>query len=289
MPRIALLQLNAQKDPTQNIEKTLQSIREAAAAGAKIICTQELFATEYFCTTQDPQHFSLAHSIPNGLTEKMCDLAALLDVVIIASGFEKRNAGIYHNTAWVIDADGTFMGIYRKSHIPQDPGFEEKYYFTPGDTGYKTWNTKYGKIGVLICWDQWFPEAARLTAMQGAEIIFYPTAIGWLPEEKETLGASQHYAWQSVQCGHAVANTCYIAAVNRTGTENNTQFWGQSFVANHLGEVVAQSPPDEEMILYHDCDLSALEEHRRMWPFFRDRRIDTYHDLTDRTSDGLSD
>lgn len=204
-PKIALIQLSADARPSVNKEKTEAAIREAAAHGAQIICTQELFTTEYFCRTEECDLFNLAEPIPGELTEAHCKLAAELGVVIVASGFEKRATGLYHNTAWVVDADGTFLGMYRKMHIPQDPGFEEKFYFTPGDLGYKAFETKFGRIGVLICWDQWYPEAARLTAMQGAEIIFYPTAIGWLPEEKPLLGEQQHCAWETVQRGHAVA------------------------------------------------------------------------------------
>ena len=207
---------------------------------------------------------------------------AELGVVIVASGFEKRATGLYHNTAWVVDADGSFLGMYRKMHIPQDPGFEEKFYFTPGDLGYKAFDTKFGRIGVLICWDQWYPEAARLTAMQGAEIIFYPTAIGWLPEEKPLLGEQQHCAWETVQRGHAVANGCYVCAVNRVGTEGESEFWGQSFVADYYGQIVAKAPVSDEAILYADLDLDALEDHRRIWPFFRDRRIDSYGGITER-------
>ena len=203
-------------------------------------------------------------------------------MVIVASGFEKRATGLYHNTAWVVDADGTFLGMYRKMHIPQDPGFEEKFYFTPGDLGYKAFDTKFGRIGVLICWDQWYPEAARLTAMQGAEIIFYPTAIGWLPEEKPLLGEQQHCAWETVQRGHAVANGCYVCAVNRVGTEGESEFWGQSFVADYYGQIVAKAPVSDEAILYAELDLDALEDHRRIWPFFRDRRIDSYGGITER-------
>mgnify|MGYP000601469309 FL=1 len=285
MPRIALLQLTAHAEPEKNITKTEEAIRKAAAEGAQIICTQELFTTEYFCTTQDTDNVDLADKIPGALTEAHQALAKELGVVIVASGFEKRATGLYHNSAWVIDADGTFLGIYRKMHIPQDPGFEEKFYFTPGDTGYKAFDTQFGKIGVLICWDQWYPEAARLTALKGAEILIYPTAIGWLPEEKEQLGAAQHNAWQAVQCGHAVANSCYVVSINRTGTEGNTEFWGQSFVSDHYGQVIAKAPVSEESILTADLDMDALEQHRRIWPFFRDRRIDTYSEITKRFID----
>ena len=285
MPRIALLQLTAFAEPEKNISKTEDAIRKAASEGAEIICTQELFTTEYFCTTQDTDNFDLAAPIPGPLTERHQALARELGVVIVASGFEKRATGLYHNSAWVIDADGSFLGIYRKMHIPQDPGFEEKFYFTPGDTGYKAFDTQFGKIGVLICWDQWYPEAARLTALQGAEILIYPTAIGWLPEEKVELGEAQHNAWQAVQCGHAVANSCYVVAINRTGTEGDTEFWGQSFVSDHYGQVIAKAPVSEESILTVDLDMDALEQHRRIWPFFRDRRIDSYSQITERFID----
>ncbi|MFC5051607.1 carbon-nitrogen hydrolase [Rubritalea spongiae] len=285
MPRIALLQLTAHTEPTENIAKTEKAIRQAASEGAQIICTQELFTTEYFCITQDTDNFDLADPIPGPLTENHQALAKELGVVIVASGFEKRATGLYHNTAWVIDADGSYLGHYRKMHIPQDPGFEEKFYFTPGDKGYKSWDTQFGKIGVLICWDQWYPEAARLTALAGAEILIYPTAIGWLPEEKEQLGEAQHNAWQAVQCGHAVANSCYVVAINRTGTEGETEFWGQSFISNHYGQVIAKAPVHEEQILTAELDLDALEQHRRIWPFFRDRRIDSYSDITKRFVD----
>lgn len=273
---IALLQEQDRGSSTANIERTEAAIRKAAAQGAQIIATQELFTTNYFCTVQDTRRFALAEPVPGTTTEYLCKLAAELEVVIVAALFEKRNERIYHNTAVVIDADGCNLGRYRKMHIPQDPGFEEKFYFTPGDLGYRAWRTRYGTIGVLICWDQWFPEAARLTAMAGADILFYPTAIGWLPQEKPSLGVAQHTAWETVQRGHAVANGCYVAAINRVGHEEGTEFWGQSFVADYFGQIVERAPIKEEAILHHRCDLGALEEHRRIWPFFRDRRIDSY-------------
>lgn len=282
MPKIALIQQTASPSPQENITNTEQAIREAASNGAKIICTQELFTTLYFCKTQDCSLFDLADTLPGNITKRHQQLAKELGVVIVASGFEKRATGLYHNSAWVVDADGSFMGLYRKNHIPQDPGFEEKFYFTPGDLGYKCFKTAYGKIGVLICWDQWYPEAARLTALAGAEIIFYPTAIGWLPDEKPLLGDAQYTAWETVQRGHAVANSCYVCAVNRTGIEGETEFWGQSFVSDFYGQIVAKAPIDKDTILYADLDLDKLEDHRRIWPFFRDRRIDTYGDITKR-------
>ncbi len=283
--RIGLIQVRDQGSAEANLAYTLDRIRQAAAGGAQIICTQELFTTSYFCRTQDPALFDLAESVPGPTTDALAALAAELGVVIIGSLFERRAAGVYHNTAAVIDADGSYLGKYRKMHIPQDPGFEEKFYFTPGDLGYKVWDTHFGKISVLICWDQWYPEAARLAALAGAEILFYPTAIGWLPEEKAELGSAQHTAWETVQRGHAVANGCYVAAVNRTGTEGDTEFWGQSFVADFYGQIIERAPVDAEAIILADCDLNALEQMRRIWPFFRDRRIDSYDGVTRRMID----
>ena len=283
--RIGLIQGRDQGSAQANLDYTVARIREAAASGAQVICTQELFLTPYFCKVQDTRVFDLAEAVPGPTTAALAEVAAELGVVLIASLFERRAPGVYHNTAAVIDADGTFLGKYRKMHIPQDPGFEEKFYFTPGDLGYRVWNTRFGKIGVLICWDQWYPEAARLAALAGAEVLFYPTAIGWLPEEKAELGEAQHTAWETVQRGHAVANGCYLAAVNRTGTEAGTEFWGQSFVSDFYGQVVARAPVDAEAVLLADCDLSALEDMRRIWPFFRDRRIDSYAGITRRMTD----
>ena len=283
--RIGLIQVRGQGSAEANLAYTLDRIREAAAGGAQIICTQELFTSAYFCRTQDPALFDLAEPVPGPTTAALAALAEELGVVLIASLFERRAAGVYHNTAAVIDADGSYLGKYRKMHIPQDPGFEEKFYFTPGDLGYKVWDTHFGKISVLICWDQWYPEAARLAALAGAEILFYPTAIGWLPEEKAELGSAQHTAWETVQRGHAVANGCYVAAVNRTGTEGDTEFWGQSFVADFYGQIIERAPVDAEAIILADCDLNALEQMRRIWPFFRDRRIDSYDGVTRRMID----
>lgn len=283
--RIALIQGRELGSPTADLDYTVARIREAAASGAQIVCTQELFNTPYFCRTQDTEPFDLAEPIPGATTELLEALAGELGIVIIAALFERRASGVYHNTAAVIDADGRYLGKYRKMHIPQDPGFEEKFYFTPGDLGYKVWDTKFGKISVLICWDQWYPEAARLAALAGAEIIFYPTAIGWLPEEKAEFGAAQHTAWEAVQRGHAVANGCFVAAANRTGVEGEIEFWGQSFVSDFYGQIVGRAPVSEEHILIADCDLKALEDMRRTWPFFRDRRIDTYDGMTSRMID----
>jgi N-carbamoylputrescine amidase len=284
--RVGLVQLTAEDTPAANVRKTLPRIEEAAAKGAKIIGLQEMFTTKYFCITQDPKNFDLAEPIETGpsVTE-LAKAAKRLGVVIVAPLFEARGSEVYHNTAAVIDADGTVLGKYRKMHIPQDPGFEEKFYFTPGDLGFRTWKTAHGDIGVLICWDQWYPEAARLTALGGAQILFYPTAIGWLPEEKAALGHAQHNAWETVQRGHGVANGCYVAATNRVGTEGRTQFWGQSFVSDPYGEIVARASVEKEEVLLADCDLVKQREFRRIWPFFRDRRIDAYGDLTRRLRD----
>ncbi len=284
--RIGLIQLTAEDTPAANVRKTLPRIEEAAAKGAKIIGLQEMFTTKYFCIEQDPRHFALAEPVETGpsVTE-LARAARRLGVVIIAPLFEARGSEVYHNTAAVIDADGTVLGKYRKMHIPQDPGFEEKFYFTPGDLGFRSWRTAHGDIGVLICWDQWYPEAARLTALAGAQILFYPTAIGWLPEEKASLGRAQHNAWETVQRGHGVANGCYVAATNRVGREGRTEFWGQSFVSDPYGEIVAKASPDKEEVLLADCDLARQREFRRIWPFFRDRRIDAFGDLTRRLRD----
>ena len=258
------------------------SVEELKNCGAQIICTQELFKTDYFCQSQGLESFQYAEAIPGPTTQDLQALAAELGVVLIASLFERMAAGLYYNTAVVIDADGRYLGKYRKQHIPQDPYFEEKFYFTPGDLGYPVWQTRFGTIGVLICWDQWYPEAARLMALAGAEIIFYPTAIGWLADEKAEQGSAQHSAWETVQRGHAVANGCYIATANRVGVEGAIEFWGQSFIADPYGQVMQRAPVTEEAILYADCDLSALESTRQTWPFFRDRRIDSYTNLQQR-------
>ena len=274
--KIALLQDMDRGGKANAAEQTERLVEQAAAKGAKIICTQELFLTDYFCDVQDTKFFDLAESVPGPTTERFQSLAKKLGVVIILSLFERRAPGLHHNTAAIIDADGSILGKYRKMHIPQDPSFEEKFYFAPGDTGFKAWDTKFGRIGVIICWDQWYPESARLTALDGAQIIFCPTAIGWLQEEKAALGERQRNAWINVQRGHAVANGCYYAAVNRTGTERGVEFWGTSFVADYCGEFIAKASESKTEILLADCDLKALEDHRRIWPFFRDRRIDAY-------------
>ncbi|MGH7941700.1 MAG: carbon-nitrogen hydrolase [Limisphaerales bacterium] len=286
---IGLLQAACSADTGANMEKTFALAERAAKRGAQIICTQELFRSQYFCQTEDHKNFALAEKIPGPSTDAFAKLAKKRKVVIIASLFEKRAAGVYHNTAVVIDADGSLKGMYRKMHIPDDPLYYEKFYFTPGDLGFKAWQTKYGKIGVLVCWDQWYPEAARLTALQGAQILFYPTAIGWHPGEKKQYGASQHGAWETVQRGHAIANGCYVAVPNRVGHEKisgkGIEFWGQSFVADTSGQILAKAGVDREEILIVPVDLASVEITRTHWPFLRDRRIDAYGDLTRRMVD----
>ncbi len=282
MPRIALLQSGTFATKAGAFEHHETLIRRAAAQGADIVVTQELFLTPYFCTVQDPALFDLADPLPGPVTDRLGVLAGELGVVLVSSLFEHRGPGLYHNTAAVHDADGRLLGLYRKAHIPQDPAFEEKFYFTPGDSGWPVWDTRFGRIGVLICWDQWYPEAARLMALGGAQVLVYPTAIGWLPEEKAALGEAQHNAWETVQRGHAVANGCYVASVNRCGTHGGTEFWGSSFVANPYGEIVAKASIGNEEILMHELDYGLIETFRRIWPFFRDRRIDAYDGLTRR-------
>ncbi len=290
---IGLLQHACSASPTTNLKTALSAAERAAKDGAQILCTQELFRSPYFCQSEDHTHFALAEPIPGPSTEAFCRLAQRRRVVIVASVFERRAPGLYHNTAVVIDADGSLLGRYRKMHIPDDPLYYEKFYFTPGDLGFRAWSTRYGRIGVLICWDQWYPEAARLTALQGAEILFYPTAIGWHPAEKATLGARQHAAWETIQRAHAVANGCYVAAVNRVGHEvlpsvggEGIEFWGQSFVAGTSGEILAKAPAAQEANLLAAVDLGAVDTTRTHWPFLRDRRLDAYGDLTRRFSDG---
>lgn len=288
--KLGLLQSACSANPAENLKKTLALAEKAVRQGAQIICTQELFRSEYFCQKEDHEYFNLAEPIPGPSTEAFQKFAKKHKVVIVASLFEKRAAGVYHNTAVVIDADGSLLGKYRKMHIPDDPQFYEKFYFTPGDLGFKAWQTKYGRIGVCVCWDQWYPEAARLTAMQGAEIIFYPTAIGWHPKEKEEYGTNQHGAWELIQRSHAVANGCYVAVANRIGLEkpaggNGLEFWGQSFVAGTSGQILAKAAQDKEEVLVVDVDLSKVDVTRTHWPFLRDRRVDAYGDLTKRLID----
>jgi N-carbamoylputrescine amidase len=287
---VGLVQHACTAQPEENFQRTESGIRDAAARGAQILCTQELFQSLYFCQSEEHDWFRLAEPVPGPTTQRLQSLANELGVVIIASLFEKRAPGLYHNTAAIIDADGKFLGKYRKMHIPDDPLFYEKFYFTPGDLGFRAWETAFGKIGVCICWDQWFPEAARLTALYGAEILFYPTAIGWHPSEKAEYGKRQHTAWETVQRGHAVANGCFVAAANRTGHEapaggDGIEFWGQSFVANPSGEVIARASETADETLVVPVDLQEVEFQRQHWPFFRDRRIDAYAEITRRMID----
>jgi N-carbamoylputrescine amidase len=286
---VGLLQSACAPDLEANLRKTLDAAERAADQGAQIICTQELFRSQYFCQSEDHACFALAEPIPGPTTEAFQELARKRQVVIVASLFERRASGVYHNTAVIVDADGSLLGRYRKMHIPDDPLFYEKFFFTPGDLGFRAWQTRYARIGVLICWDQWYPEAARLTAMQGAEILFFPTAIGWHPAEKARQGARQHDAWETIQRGHAIANGCYVAAANRIGHERlageGIEFWGQSFVAGTSGEILAKASADREEILVTPLDLSAVDTTRTQWPFLRDRRIDAYGDLTKRLID----
>ena len=288
--RLGLLQAQCSSDPAANLKKNLQMAERAAKQGAQIICTQELFRSQYFCQEENHDHFKLAEPIPGPSTAAFQKIAKKHRVVIIASLFEKRASGVYHNTAAVIDADGKLLGIYRKMHIPDDPLYYEKFYFTPGDLGFKAWQTKFGKIGVLVCWDQWYPEGARLTAMQGAEILFYPTAIGWHPKEKAEYGSKQHGAWELIQRSHAVANGCYVAVPNRVGVEkpaggDGIEFWGQSFVAGTSGEILAKASHNKDEILIVPVDVKKVDVTRTHWPFLRDRRIDAYADLTKRFID----
>lgn len=284
---LGLLQTACSAKPDENLQRTVEAATRAARDGAQILCTQELFRSRYFCQREDYAHFALAEPIPGPSTEAFQKVARRHRVVVVASLFEKRAPGLHHNTAVVIDADGTLLGRYRKMHIPDDPLYYEKFYFTPGDLGFQAWSTRYGRIGVLICWDQWYPEAARLTALQGAELLFYPTAIGWHPAEKAALGATQHGAWEIIQRAHAVANGCPVAAVNRIGLEkadsgDGIEFWGQSFVAGTSGEILAKASADKEENLLVRVDLAAAEVTRTHWPFLRDRRIDAYGGLMQR-------
>jgi N-carbamoylputrescine amidase len=287
--RVGLIQSACSEDPSDNLRRTLAAASRAARKGAQIICTQELFRSQYFCQSEDHANFKLAEKIPGPSTAAFQRLAKQHRVVVIASLFEKRAAGVYHNTAAIIDADGSLLGLYRKMHIPDDPLYYEKFYFTPGDLGFRAWQTRYARIGVLICWDQWYPEAARLTAMQGAEILFYPTAIGWHPAEKAENGQRQAEAWELIQRSHAVANGCYVATANRVGHEklcgDGIEFWGGSFVAGTSGEILARASIDQEETLIASLDLRAVDTTRTHWPFLRDRRIDAYGGLTKRLMD----
>ena len=294
--RVGLIQMACSRDPGENLAKAEWRIREAAGKGAQIICLQELFRSQYFCREEDARLFDLAESIPGVTTDVLAQRARELKVVIIASLFERRAAGVYHNTAAVIDADGSLLGIYRKMHIPDDPLYFEKFYFTPGDLGFRTFDTRFGRIATLVCWDQWYPEAARLAALGGAEVLFYPTAIGWHPAEKAEFGESQYDAWRTIQRAHAIANGVYVGVVNRVGFETGNiggneatgaglEFWGGSFIADPFGRVLAQGSHDKEEILTAEVDLRKLEDIRRNWPFLRDRRIDFYAPISSRLID----
>jgi N-carbamoylputrescine amidase len=287
--RVGLVQMSCAVDPNENLEKALWRIREAAGRGARIICLQELFRSQYFCREENAELFALAEPVPGPTTETLGRLALELGVVVVASVFERRAAGLYHNTAAVIGVDGEITGIYRKMHIPDDPLYFEKFYFTPGDLGFVNFDTPFARVGVLVCWDQWYPEAARLSSIGGANILFYPTAIGWHPAEKAQYGAAQLDAWRTIQRGHAIANGIYVAAVNRVGHEGpaggGLEFWGSSFVADPFGQVVAEASSTDEEILIVECDRRRIEEVRRNWPFLRDRRVDAYSAISRRWLD----
>jgi N-carbamoylputrescine amidase len=287
--RIAAVQMRCDVDPARNVARALDGVAQAADQRASVVCLPELFRTPYFCQQEDPANFDLAEPIPGPSTDALARMAADRRVVVVASLFERRAPGLYHNTAVVLDADGTICGRYRKMHIPDDPLYHEKFYFTPGDLGFAAWPTAAGRIGALVCWDQWYPEAARLTALAGADVLFYPPAIGWHPAERAELGTAQHDAWRTVQRAHAIANGVYVAAVNRVGHEGpadgGLEFWGSSFICDPFGVVLAEGPVDAEAVLVVDCDRRHQEDVRRNWPFLRDRRIDAYGGLDKRFRD----
>ncbi len=282
---VALLQMSCSDNKQENLTKAVDGIQEAAGAGADIVCLQELFAGPYPCQTEDHRQFDWAESIPGPTSQVLADTARSERVVVVSSLFERRTAGLYHNTAVVFDADGTTAGIYRKMHIPDDPLYYEKFYFTPGDLGFRSFKTSKARVGVCICWDQWFPEAARLTALRGAQILFYPTAIGWLPDEKAEFGASQHSAWETMMRSHAIANGVFVAAPNRVGREGQLEFWGASFVVDPNGNVLARASHEREEILRAECNLAQIDAVRTHWPFLRDRRIDAYDGIGKRFLD----
>lgn len=285
--KVGLVQMSCTDDASQNLDKAIAGIRVAASKGVQIVCLQELFTSLYFCDVEDYENFKLAESIPGQTTDELSAVAKELGVVIIASLFEKRAQGLYHNTTAVIDADGEYLGKYRKMHIPDDPAYFEKFYFTPGDLGYKVFKTKFATIGILICWDQWYPEAARLTSLMGAEVLFYPTAIGWSTAQDEATNTEQYNAWQTIQRSHAIANGVHVVSVNRVGLEQHgaMKFWGGSFVSNPFGTLIAKGSHDNEEVIVADIDLSKTDSYRTHWPFMRDRRIDSYGDITKRFID----
>jgi N-carbamoylputrescine amidase len=288
---VGLVQMSMSADPQENLEKAAARVADAARKGAQVVCLPELYRSPYFCQKEDQALFDLAETVPGPSTARLSDVARKAGVAVVVPIFEKRAPGLYHNSAVVLDADGKTAGLYRKMHIPDDPAFYEKFYFTPGDLGFRAFDTRFGKIGTLICWDQWYPEGARLTALQGAAVLFYPTAIGWHPHEKEKYGAHQRDAWRTVQRGHAIANGCYVAAVNRVGHEKTVpgeaglEFWGTSFLCDPFGVVVAEASTGGEEILVAEVDLARIEEVRRGWPFLRDRRIDAYAGIEKRFID----
>lgn len=282
MPKIALLQLKSDSDPQLNINKTKKAITRAADGGAQIICTQELFTTEYFCKKQSAETFKNAVEIPGDLTKELGELASELGVVIVAGLFEQRSQGVYHNTAVAIDSNGRFIGKYRQQHISQDANSEQKYYFTPGEDDYQVFDTKFGKLGILISWDQWFPETARINALMGADIIICPTALGCHEDKISEEGDAMHDTWQTILRSHAITNGCYVAAINRVGIEDDIEYWGRSFITDQAGNVLSEGTETEDSIVYADLDLEAISTHRCNWPFFRDRRIDTYKRITER-------
>ena len=288
--RVGLVQMSCGPEPEANLQKAIDRVADAAGRGAQVICLPELFQTQYFCQREDASLFDLAEPIPGPTSAKLGEIAKKHSIVLVASLFEKRAPGVYHNTAAVFDSDGALRGLYRKMHIPDDPAFYEKFYFTPGDLGFLAWQTRYAKIGVCVCWDQWYPEAARLTALRGAEILFYPTAIGWHPREKKKYGAAQFSAWQTMQRSHAIANGCFVAAANRVGHEapaggDGVEFWGQSFICAPSGEILAQGSVDREEIVSAEVEWKRVDQHRTHWPFLRDRRVDAYEGIQKRLID----
>jgi N-carbamoylputrescine amidase len=285
--QVGLVQMSCSENPEANMQKAIQGIREAAGKGAQIVCLQELFRSLYFCDTENYDHFGLAEPIPGPSTDKLGQLAAELQIVIIASLFEKRAEGLYHNTTAVLDADGSYLGMYRKMHIPDDPAYYEKFYFTPGDLGYKVFHTRFAKIGVLICWDQWYPEGARITSLMGADILFFPTAIGWATHQDEETNTDQYNSWQTIQRAHAIANGVHVVSVNRVGFEQDgaMKFWGGSFVANPTGRLLYQATHEQEEVQVVALDLTQSNFYRTHWPFLRDRRIDSYDPILKRYID----
>jgi N-carbamoylputrescine amidase len=290
--KVGLVQMSMAEDPAANLARAIEGVREAASRGAQLVVLPELFRSRYFCQSEDAESFKLAEAVPGPTTEELGALARELAVTLVASLFERRAAGVFHNTAAVLDGAGGYLGKYRKMHIPDDPRYYEKYYFTPGDLGFKSFHTPKAELGVLVCWDQWYPEAARLTALQGAEILVYPTAIGWHPEEKDKYGERQHAAWETMQRSHAIANGCFVVAVNRVGFEpdprgsGGIEFWGQSFIAAPDGRIAVRAPADREAVLVEEIDLADIDASRVGWPFFRDRRIDAYEKITERFANG---